>query len=425
MQIDQKSHESSDNSASQRERERQQLGCYAASYREKEMTFPKWRSYSYKPLESSRHKRRNTIGSAAALSLSGSLSRSAEEETTQSPLPLAQNGTTYAPPPPPSSPTSTTTADETFSPELCGSSSRYPTEQQDVPITRTISGGGGRVRARRSLSASGWTASLLRPRLSLRRRPSGSRRLRASLSPSPEPEEPPSPSPAAENSSTKGEERAEESDSSGSAAPVPETTDAELEAVLQDAWSSILAVGEVAYSGFLRRKQALEYSRKMSELRQQYQLKLAEIRQREATFAREFLSHDESTPLLRADELTAPLELQRAIRDTQISGRFDKQRLELKRETAASVACLRARYPSLQVRLREENKTRRPRSCHWPVSSIVYCNPHSDAVQQSGSMVGIYDGFYATATDNNYSDHESLYLSDSKTGEENEHRFKV
>jgi hypothetical protein len=217
-------------------------------------------------------------------------------------------------------------------------------------------------------------------------------------------------------------EGAEESDSSLSA--VPETTDAELEAVLLDAWSSILAVGEVPYSGFLRRKQALEYSRKMAELRQQYQLKLAEICQREATFAREFLSHDESTPLLRADELTAPLELQRAIRDTQISGRFDKLRLELKRETAASVVCLRARYPSLQVRLREESreKTRRPRSCHWPATSLVYCNPHSDAVQQSGSMVGIYNGFYAT---DNYSDHESLYMSDSKTGEETDHRYNL
>ena len=398
------------------------------------MTFPKWRSYSYKPLESSRHKRRNTIGgvrlsssktidSAAALSLSGSLTRSRDEETTPSSLPLVENGTSYAPPPA----SSPTTTDDTFSPELCTSVSRYegPHEQLDTSVSiaphSSINGRGTRTRARRSLSVPGWTSSLFRTRLSLRRRPSGSRQLRASLSPTPEREEPPSPNAAALDPA-KEVEGAEESDSSLSA--VPETTDAELEAVLLDAWSSILAVGEVPYSGFLRRKQALEYSRKMAELRQQYQLKLAEICQREATFAREFLSHDESTPLLRADELTAPLELQRAIRDTQISGRFDKLRLELKRETAASVVCLRARYPSLQVRLREESreKTRRPRSCHWPATSLVYCNPHSDAVQQSGSMVGIYNGFYAT---DNYSDHESLYLSDSKTGEETDHRYNL
>lgn len=382
-----------------------------------EMTFPKWRSYSYKPLES-RHKRRNTIGgirlsgktidSAAALSLSGSLTRSRDEGTKQSWL---ENGTSYAPP---SSHTSTT--DNTFSPPEFDEHPP-PHEQEDVTVSRTThpttsisKGGVGGRRARRSLSVPGWTASLLRSRLSLRRRPSGSHQLRASLSPTPEREE--SASPNAAEQPAKEQEGAEESDSRGCA---PETAaDAELEAVLQDAWSSIVAVGEVPYSGFLRRKQALEYSRKMAELRQQYQLKLAEIHQREATFAREFLSHDESTPLLRADELTAPLELQRAIRDTQISGRFDKLRLELKRETAASVLALRARYPSLVVRLRDESrgKARRPRSCQWPAASLVYCNPHCDIVQQSGSMVGIYDGFYATE---NYSDHGSLCLSDSKT----------
>ena len=389
-----------------------------------EMTFPKWRSYGYKPLES-RHKRRNTIGgirlsgktidSAAALSLSGSLTRSRDEGTKQSRL---ENGTSYAPP---SSHTSTT--DDTFSPPECDEHPPPPHGQEDVTVSRTTHpttsisnrGGVGGRRARRSLSVPGWTASLLRSRLSLRRRPSGSHQLRASLSPTPEREE--SASPNAAEQPAKEQEGAEENDSSGSA---PETAaDAELEAVLQDAWSSIVAVGEVPYSGFLRRKQALEYSRKMAELRQQYQLKLAEIHQREATFAREFLSHDESTPLLRADELTAPIELQRAIRDTQISGRFDKLRLELKRETAASVLALRARYPSLMVRLRDESrgKARRPRSCQWPAASLVYCNPHCDIVQQSGSMVGIYDGFYATE---NYSNHESLCLSDSKT-EENEY----
>jgi hypothetical protein len=324
------------------------------------MTFSKWRSYSYKPLES-RHKRKNTIAAVrssqqALPSLSDSLSHdTTTDDVTQSPAP-AENGT--------------------------ATTSNVHTSPPDVFATDGSSSSGRRrvaQRRPRSFSVPAWTTSL-RSRLSLRRRPSGARQLRSSLSPSPGPEEEASPEAV-------GEE---------------EESDQELDAVLREAWGSVLAAGEVVgYSGLLRRKQALEYSRKMTGLRRGYELRLAEIRQREATFAREFLCHDESTPLLLADQLTIPVALQRAIRDTQSSGKFDRLRQELKKETVASVLALRARHPALQARLRQrEEKARRPRSCPWPSTSLVYCNPHSEAVQ-SGSMVGVFDGFYATE---NYSE---------------------
>ena len=377
------------------------------------MTFSKWRSYSYKPLES-RTRRRNTIAGAAT-DLSGSVSR---EERSHSPA-AVENGTTpnscsngdaHAP--------RTISPTDPFSGELI--SNGHHREQEGGVLAATRG-----ARRTRSLSVPSWTASLLRSRLTLRRRPSGTRRLRSSRSSSPAQRDEDQETAAAAREEEEEEEE-EEGESDGGSSCQLETDDQQLESVLREAWGTVLSAGEVAYGsgGFLRRKQALEYSRKMADIRQQYQLKLAEIQQREATFAREFLAHDEATPLLRADELTAPLELQRAIQRTQSSGKFDKLRLELKRETAASVALLRSRYPSLEPRLREggRDKPRRPRSCIiWPSSpsspSLVYCNPHTEeAVQQSESMVGIFDGLYATE---NCSYHESLCLSDSKIGETN------
>lgn len=174
-------------------------------------------------------------------------------------------------------------------------------------------------------------------------------------------------------------------------------TEAELELLLQGAWGSILAAGEARPTGFIRRKQALEYSRKMVELRHQYKLRMAEILQREATFVQELLSHDECTPLLLADQLTIPVELQRVVHEVYSSGKFDKLRLELKRETATAILALKSRQPTVAVRQRQHVvKKPRPVSCpEWPSRTLVYCNTHTE-VAQSGSMVGIFDGFYAT-----------------------------
>lgn len=322
------------------------------------MTFPRWRSYRYKTLES-QPKRRNTIGAvrrprpqSCALYLTTPLSPDRDVHLRDpSAGTLVDNGAAV-------------------------SENIPPTDTTEVDLSSVQT----QRRNRRSFTTGlGWTFSL-RNRLSSLRRRDGSRRLRCSASP------PPPPSPE-ENSDD------ELKDTTVTSTKVP-ATDAELELLLQDAWSSVFAVGEVNYGGFMRKKQALEYSRKMAELRHHYKLKLAEIHQREATFLQELLSHDESTPLLLADQLTIPVELKRAIREAQSSGKFDKLRVELKRETVTAVLALQSRYPAV-VAQQQKHYSHRPVSCHWPSRNIVYCNPHTE-VAQSGSMVGIFDGFYAT-----------------------------
>ena len=345
------------------------------------MTFPKWRSSNYKPLES-RHKRRHSAGiirisrkgqrNSVELDLSTSLNGSGsfvstarEEATTVS----VESGLTTS--------NGETPLSDPLAREL--SNTPPPAELQARSTARPFRS--------RSFTVPAWTATL-RKGLSLRRRANvASRRLRSSVSPSPE---------RGVSSSTDAAETPDAArDTAGSSeeVAVPDLTDAELDALLQKAWSSVVAAGDVSYMGFIRRKQALDYSRKMAELRQQYQLRVAEIQQREATFVRELLSHDESTPLLRADELTISMELQRAVHEARTSGKFAKLRLELKKETAEAVVALQTRYPTLLRQARE--KKRRQLSCHWPSRTLVYHNPHSEPVQ-SGSMVGIFDGFYAT-----------------------------
>lgn len=332
------------------------------------MTFPKWRNYGYKTLES-QHKRRNTISAV----------RSSKRRRPQ----LFPRTASLSP--------DRDDADDTVHPDFRDSTEAETLAdngaagREHVPPTDTTEADTGSstepiLRRNRTFSmGSGWTS--LRNRLSSLRRRNGSRQLRSSVSPSPPP-------PPKED---------DEEMKDAITKTVPET-DQELEHQLQDAWSSVFTVGEARYGGFMRKKQALEYSRKMAELRHQYQLKLAEICQREATFLQELLSHDESTPLLLADQLTIPRELKRAIHEAQSSGKFDKLRMELKQETVAAVLALQSRYPTVVVRRKRGLSERkvRPLSCQWPSRTVVYCNPHADQVAQSGSMVGIFDGFYAT-----------------------------
>jgi len=128
-------------------------------------------------------------------------------------------------------------------------------------------------------------------------------------------------------------------------------------------------VADVNHTGITSRKEWLEYSRKMAELRCRYELKAAEILQREATFVRQFLSHDESTPLLMADQLSILAELKSAVMEAQSSGKFDKLRLQLKRETALELLDLRARHGR-----------RLPGPTELPIRTVVYCNENSEDI---------------------------------------------
>ena len=177
------------------------------------------------------------------------------------------------------------------------------------------------------------------------------------------------------------------SDKAALAASVP-TTDQELDVLLEEAWSS---ASEISRSGFIRRnkREALDYGQKIAEIKHRYKLKMAEIFQREATFVQELLSHDESTPLLLADQLTLPGELNRAITDVQKSRKFDKLRLELKRETALALLTLKARHQKRRQKLHKAGYIP-----DWPFSALVFCNPQC---AHSGDVAGSFrgnDGLY-------------------------------
>ena len=294
------------------------------------MTFSKWKSYRYKPLEP-RIKRRNTIG------------------TIRRPSRLPQSRACTIPDLDAYQPGSTAPASigMTTDGHASAQSDSNSTEPRPPLIQRRT----------RSFSVPEWTTSLSN-RLSFRRRP-GYRKFSSSVSPS----------------QTEDSHR----DVGPKTAP---TSEGELEVLLQDAWSSACAVGELNKTGFVRKKRAQEYSRKMTDLERQYDLKLAEILQREATFVHELLSHDEATPLLRADEFTIPVEVNKVVHEAQSSGRFNKLRLELKKETVAAAQALKSQHSTvLSPQTPRREKPRRRSSCQWPSSALVYCNPYSEEAQ--------------------------------------------
>lgn len=84
-------------------------------------------------------------------------------------------------------------------------------------------------------------------------------------------------------------------------------------------------------------------ARKAAKLRSDYERRLAELAQREATFASRLLWSDDATPLLSASEtermvLDAGRELAEALRDAR--RRFDRLRYELKSEVARAAVSL-------------------------------------------------------------------------------------
>ena len=141
----------------------------------------------------------------------------------------------------------------------------------------------------------------------------------------------------------------------------------ELEAFLLDAWSS---ASDANLSSGIAGKEWLEYGRKMAELRRLHELRMAEIAQREATFVRQLLCHDESTPLLSADQLSMTTELNSVITEARRSGKFEKMRLRLKNETAAAVAALKGKH---------WRRRRNKRSRQWPTRTVVFYNYSSEA----------------------------------------------
>ena len=160
-----------------------------------------------------------------------------------------------------------------------------------------------------------------------------------------------------------------------------------LEAFLLDAWSS---ANDANSSSGTASKEWLEYGRKMAELRRLHELRMAEIAQREATFVRQLLCHDESTPLLSADQLSIATELKSVITEARRSGKFEKMRLQLKNETAATVEALKDKHW----------RCRNARYRQWPTRTLVFYNYSSEAEALDGAVN--LSGFSLAGVEENY-----------------------
>ena len=113
-------------------------------------------------------------------------------------------------------------------------------------------------------------------------------------------------------------------------------TEEELDRFLADVWEKDVATD--------RQQPASPYVQKVTELKDFYVYKQAEISQREATFINEILYHDETTPLIMADELNMEAQLKKVLLETQVSYRYDDLRFTLKQEVAQTILSLRAHY---------------------------------------------------------------------------------
>lgn len=108
----------------------------------------------------------------------------------------------------------------------------------------------------------------------------------------------------------------------------------DLDRLLSETWTALLEAP------------SRRHSRKAAKLRDEYERRLAEIVQREATFASRLLWCDDATPLLSASEAERMvLDAGRELADALVEARrrFDKLRYDLKSEVARKAVSLRGR----------------------------------------------------------------------------------
>lgn len=115
-------------------------------------------------------------------------------------------------------------------------------------------------------------------------------------------------------------------------------TEEQLDQFLAEVWEKDVATDQL--------QPASPYVQKVTELKGFYDRKLAEILQREATFVNEIHYHDETTPLIPADELNLESRLKNVILEAQVSYRYDNLRFTLKQEVAQTILSLRGHYVS-------------------------------------------------------------------------------
>ncbi len=110
----------------------------------------------------------------------------------------------------------------------------------------------------------------------------------------------------------------------------------EMDRFLAEVWSKEAAEDSQRASS--------QYVRKITELKSFYELKMAEIAQREATYLSEY--HDETTPLLTADQLSMHTDasLRRVLLEAQVRHKFKDLRFKMKQEITQTILSLRGQH---------------------------------------------------------------------------------
>ncbi len=122
---------------------------------------------------------------------------------------------------------------------------------------------------------------------------------------------------------------------------VPEKEE-ELDAFLCEVWRKDLTDRPHACS---TSGSVSNYSKRITELKDLFDCKMAEISQREATYINELMFCDETTPLITATQVaTLDEELRKMMLESKLSYKFDKLRLKLKQEVVRTVLSLRSEY---------------------------------------------------------------------------------
>lgn len=129
----------------------------------------------------------------------------------------------------------------------------------------------------------------------------------------------------------------------GCTATVPETEE-ELDLFLFQVWTKDTVTNPRSTTSAVS-----HYVRKVSELRQFYEHKMAEVDQREAAYLSELIHYDQTvlSLFIQPEQLLSLADsrrLQQVLLEAKVNYRFNQIRYKLKREAAETVAKLRAQY---------------------------------------------------------------------------------
>ena len=121
------------------------------------------------------------------------------------------------------------------------------------------------------------------------------------------------------------------------------TNEQELDQFLFETWSK-----ETVNNPRTTGSPVSQYVRKIGELKQFFELKMAEISQKEITYLSEIQCYERMAPTLKAEHpmSTDNTQLRQTLAETKVGWKFDQLRFKLKQEVVKTILQLRAEYIS-------------------------------------------------------------------------------